>query len=167
MNLSQIIKDTCKRLNITMSELARRTEQSPQNLLMKLKRGSISYDEFCLYMEKLNTAVKLNMVLPTAGGFPIQKDERGLEQLAQLNARCKVFDDRLNRQKRICTDIRTALYNTIGCTDMALGCIGDVQRETELLKKAQAGAKQFCDIAALEAAALEPARPAKKNRTKA
>ncbi|MEG2465455.1 MAG: XRE family transcriptional regulator, partial [Kiritimatiellia bacterium] len=45
MTTSEQIKVLCVRMDISLSELARRIEQSPQNFSAKLKRGTITNSE--------------------------------------------------------------------------------------------------------------------------
>lgn len=45
MNTSDLIKALCKEKGISLSELARRIGQSPQNFNKKLQRESVSTDE--------------------------------------------------------------------------------------------------------------------------
>lgn len=54
MNTSELIKMVCKESGISVSELARRIGQSPQNLNKKLQRNTISTDEMILIANVLN-----------------------------------------------------------------------------------------------------------------
>ena len=45
MNTSNLIKELCKKNNISVSELARRLGQTPQNFTKKLKRETVSTEE--------------------------------------------------------------------------------------------------------------------------
>lgn len=42
MTTSDMIVEVCKNMNISIAELARRINQSPQNINKKLKRGTVS-----------------------------------------------------------------------------------------------------------------------------
>lgn len=48
MTTSDMIRELCKKKNISISELARRIGQSPQNFNKKLKRGTVSVDEMMM-----------------------------------------------------------------------------------------------------------------------
>lgn len=45
MKTSEMIKELCIKQNISISELARRLGQTPQNFWKKLKRNTVSLDE--------------------------------------------------------------------------------------------------------------------------
>ena len=45
MTTSNMVIELCKKMNISISELARRIGQSPQNFNKKLKRGTVSSKE--------------------------------------------------------------------------------------------------------------------------
>ena len=45
MNTSNLVKELCKKNNISVSELARRLGQTPQNFTKKLKRETVSTEE--------------------------------------------------------------------------------------------------------------------------
>ena len=45
MNTSSLIKELCKKNNISMAELARLLGQTPQNFAKKLKRETVSTEE--------------------------------------------------------------------------------------------------------------------------
>ena len=45
MNTSSMIKELCRKENVSQAELARRIGQSPQNFNKKLNRGTVSFEE--------------------------------------------------------------------------------------------------------------------------
>lgn len=45
MTTAEMIKELCEQMNISISELARRIGQTPQNFSKKLKRETVSLDE--------------------------------------------------------------------------------------------------------------------------
>ena len=45
MTTAEMIKELCEQMNISVSELARRIGQTPQNFSKKLKRETVSLDE--------------------------------------------------------------------------------------------------------------------------
>ena len=64
MSLASIVKDACERLNIPVAELARRTNQSPQNLGKKLRNGTLNYDEFTEALSCLGVRYEYRLVFP-------------------------------------------------------------------------------------------------------
>ena len=45
MTSSDMVRELCEKMNISLAELCRRIGQTPQNFNKKLKRGTISFDE--------------------------------------------------------------------------------------------------------------------------
>lgn len=64
MTTSEQIKVLCVRMDISISELARRIGQSPQNLSAKLKRGTITDSELIMIADKLNISFEQSFTLP-------------------------------------------------------------------------------------------------------
>lgn len=54
MTTTKQIKVLCVRMDISISELARRIGQSPQHFSAKLKRGTITDSELVLIADQLN-----------------------------------------------------------------------------------------------------------------
>jgi transcriptional regulator with XRE-family HTH domain len=44
MTTAEMIKELCEQMNISVSELARRIGQTPQNFNKKLKRETVTFD---------------------------------------------------------------------------------------------------------------------------
>lgn len=64
MSLANIIKDSCKKLDVTMVELSRRSNQSPQNLGKKINRESLGYEEFLELLKCLGIQFEYRLVFP-------------------------------------------------------------------------------------------------------
>ena len=54
MITSDMIRELCNRMNISLAELSRRLGQTPQNFNKKLQRGTVSYEEMVKIAETLN-----------------------------------------------------------------------------------------------------------------
>ena len=65
MNISEQIKVLCVRSNISVAELARRTNCSPQSFSGKLKRESFSIKELEKIAEATGTTFVRNFVMPS------------------------------------------------------------------------------------------------------
>ena len=63
MTTSNIVVELCKKMNISISELARRIGQSPQNFNKKLKRGTVSFEEMMTIAETLGVKYEQAFVL--------------------------------------------------------------------------------------------------------
>lgn len=64
MTTAEQIKVLCVRMNISISELARRIGQSPQNFSAKLKRGTITDKELKQIADVLDISYVQSFILP-------------------------------------------------------------------------------------------------------
>jgi transcriptional regulator with XRE-family HTH domain len=64
MTTSEQIKVLCVRMNISLSELARRIGQTPQNFNAKLKRGTVTQVELINIADTLNITYEQSFTLP-------------------------------------------------------------------------------------------------------
>ena len=64
MTTAEMIKELCKRMNISVSELARRIGQTPQNFNKKLKRGTVTLDELKAFADVLGVKFEQAFILP-------------------------------------------------------------------------------------------------------
>ena len=63
MTTSDMIVEVCKNMNISIAELARRINQSPQNLNKKLKRGTVSSKEMIAIAKVLDITYEQRFIL--------------------------------------------------------------------------------------------------------
>lgn len=63
MNTSSLIRELCKEKGISISELARRIGQSPQNFNKKLKRETVSTEELMLIADELGVKFEQSYIL--------------------------------------------------------------------------------------------------------
>lgn len=77
MTTAEQIKVLCVRMDISISELARRIGQSPQNFSAKLKRGTITDTELVKIADKLNISYEQSFTLPNGEKITIKNG--GLE----------------------------------------------------------------------------------------
>jgi len=63
MTNAELIKVLCLRSNISVSELARRMGQTPQNFNAKLKRGTIRNEDLILIGKLLNAKYEQSFIL--------------------------------------------------------------------------------------------------------
>ena len=64
MTTSDMIRELCEKMNISLAELCRRIGQTPQNFNKKLKRGTVSLDEMMAIAEALGVKYEQTFVLP-------------------------------------------------------------------------------------------------------
>lgn len=64
MTTSDMIRTLCEKQNISLAELCRRIDQTPQNFNKKLKRGTVSFEEMMAIAEVLGVEYEQAFVLP-------------------------------------------------------------------------------------------------------
>jgi len=64
MTTSDMIKELCNKRNISVSKLARRIGQTPQNFGKKLKRDTVSLEELKLIADVLDVTFEQSFILP-------------------------------------------------------------------------------------------------------
>lgn len=64
MKTSDMIRQLCEQMNISVSELARRLGQSPQNFGKKLKRETITLEELKTIADVLDVKFEQTFILP-------------------------------------------------------------------------------------------------------
>lgn len=74
MTTAEQIKVLCVRMDISISELARRIGQSPQNFSAKLKRGTINDTELMKIADKLNISYEQSFILPNGEKITINQE---------------------------------------------------------------------------------------------
>ena len=65
MTTSDMIRQLCEKMNISLAELCRRIGQTPQNFNKKLKRGTISFEEMVAIAEALGVGYEQAFILPS------------------------------------------------------------------------------------------------------
>ena len=64
MTTAEMIKELCEQMNISISELARRIGQTPQNFNKKLKRETVTLDELKAIADVLDIKFEQAFILP-------------------------------------------------------------------------------------------------------
>ncbi len=64
MTTSDMIRELCEKMDISLAELCRRIGQTPQNFNKKLKRGTVSFEEMMAIAEVLSVRYEQKFVLP-------------------------------------------------------------------------------------------------------
>ena len=59
MTTSDMIRELCDRMNISLAELCRRIGQTPQNFNKKLQRGTVSSEEMAKIAEVINATINM------------------------------------------------------------------------------------------------------------
>lgn len=64
MTTSDMIRELCDRMNISLAELCRRLGQTPQNFNKKLQHGTVSSEKMAKIAEALDIGYEQAFVLP-------------------------------------------------------------------------------------------------------
>ena len=64
MTTSDMIRELCDRMNISLAELCRRIGQTPQNFNKELQRGTVFSEEMAKIAEALDVGYEQAFVLP-------------------------------------------------------------------------------------------------------
>ena len=141
MNLSELLKQTCKDMHVSISEMARRTNQTPSNLTMKIRRHSVDFEEFLSYMEVLGVRVNFSLTYPDGMQPELPAlDKRLQEKIAALEAGLEAEKRNAEFERSLNADTRTALYNICGYIDRSLKNNGEKRNHEETLLKAKTAA---------------------------
>ena len=65
MKTSDMIKELCNKKNISISELARRLGQTPQNFGKKLKRDTVNFDELKQIADAMEVTFEQSFIFPS------------------------------------------------------------------------------------------------------
>ena len=71
MNTSSLIRDLCKEKHISLSELARRIGQSPQNFMKKMRRETLTTEEYIQIANSLEVKYEQSFTLKSGEKFSI------------------------------------------------------------------------------------------------
>ena len=64
MTTAEMIKELCEQMNISVSELARRIGQTPQNFNKQLQRETVTLDELKAIADVLDIKFEQTFILP-------------------------------------------------------------------------------------------------------
>ncbi len=73
MTTSDMIRQLCEKMNISLAELCRRIGQTPQNFNKKLKRGTVSFEEMMAIAEALDVGYEQAFILPDGEKISIKR----------------------------------------------------------------------------------------------
>lgn len=76
MSTSNLIKELCKAKGISVSELARRIGQTPQNFSKKLKRETVSTEELMQIAEVLGVVFEQSYILESGEKLTITSESQ-------------------------------------------------------------------------------------------
>ena len=74
MTTAEMIKELCEQTNISVSELARRTDQTPQNFNKKLQLETVTLDELKAIADVLGVKFVQAFILPDGDEIKISNE---------------------------------------------------------------------------------------------
>ena len=77
MTTSDMIRELCDRMNISLAELCRRIGQTPQNFNKKLQRGTVSAEEMMEIANVLGILFEQGFTLPDGQSIKIYSSKYG------------------------------------------------------------------------------------------
>ena len=77
MTTSDMIRELCDRMNISLAELCRRIGQTPQNFNKKLQRGTVSAEEMMEIANVLGILFGQGFTLPDGQSIKIYSNKYG------------------------------------------------------------------------------------------
>ena len=75
MTTSEMIRELCEKMNISLAELCRRIGQTPKNFNKKLQRGTVSIEEMAKIAEALDVGYEQAFVLSDGEQIQIKFDK--------------------------------------------------------------------------------------------
>ncbi|HFI0081497.1 TPA: helix-turn-helix domain-containing protein [Streptococcus suis] len=74
MTTAEMITELCEQMNISVSELARRIGQTPQNFKKKLQRDTVTLDELKAIADVLGVKFEQSFILPGGNEINISNE---------------------------------------------------------------------------------------------
>lgn len=74
METSDMIKELCNKKNVSVSELARRVGQTPQNFGKKLKRNTVTLDELKQIADAMGVTFEQSFIFPNGEQIKISNE---------------------------------------------------------------------------------------------
>ncbi len=75
MTTSDMIRELCDRMNISLAELCRRIGQTPQNFNKKLQRGTVSVEEMIIIADVLGVTFEQRFIIEDGSYIQISNRE--------------------------------------------------------------------------------------------
>lgn len=149
MNLTQTVIELCSKLHVTMAELSRRTNQSPQNLCRKIKNETISYNEFLRILEVLGVEYEYTLSLPGEEKPEIiQENSRMKERADLLASQLELSERTVQYYRRVLRDVRAGLGIINGHADQALKTVKNTAHTGECLRAIRSSGKRLSELIA-------------------
>ena len=160
MSLASIVKDACERLDIPVAELARRTNQSPQNLGKKLRNETLNYDEFMEAISCLGIQYEYRLIFPDEE--PEEMVSEHVRDMADiLSGKIAVQRKMIDLHQSVSRDIRNEARNIESAADTAARHRDDRREVQKCLTRIRAAAARIQSLLSVcgKLTAPEPEAP--------
>ena len=147
MNLSEEVRKLSKELNIKLSEIARRTGQSPANLSKKLTKETLSFDDFERILEVMGVTMECSFTLP--GQNKIMKseaDNRAHKQIEILQRELELERMKKDYFQDMDFTFRTAMETFSGSIELIENHSSDRERILKCAARMKVAMGQLMDI---------------------
>ena len=147
VNLSAEVRKLSKQLNISLSEIARRTGQSPANLSKKLSKETLSFEDFEKILDVLGVKLRCGFVLPGQKETVAGTDRRTENRMAILEKELEVAQLKNEYYREAGFAFRTALETISGGTELLANHSDDPQRVQSCIEHMKTALAQLVNIA--------------------
>ena len=146
MNLSEEVRKLSKELNITFTEIARRTGQSSANLSKKLNHETLSFEDFEKILDALGVKMECSFLLPGQKGTAKAVSDRRAESRIQILEK-ELELERLKNEYYQSTGftVRTSLETISGSIELLSRHSGDPKKVNSCISRMRTAAAQLTD----------------------
>ena len=160
MNLCEEVRALSKRLNVSLTELARRTGQSTANLSKKLNKGTLSFEDFEKILSALGVRMETGFLLPGEQPVaPVGTDRRTEGRIAILEKELELERLKNDYYEASGFQLRTAMETISGSIDLISRHADDPQRVKSCVSRMQVAMGQLENIVGSSPTAGKPAEP--------
>ena len=147
MNLSEEVRKLSKELNISLSEIARRTNQSPANLSKKLNKETLSFEDFEKILEAIGVQLECGFILPGQNTARQAGENRWMENRMKILEKELELEKLKNEYYASCSfALRTALETLSGSVNLLERHGDDAQRVKSICDRLHIGMEQLMQI---------------------
>ncbi len=147
MNLAYTIKQLCRKCHVSIAELARRSNQSSQNLGKKLNNETLRFDEFMELLDALGMRFEYSITESNGENVNLLPDgERMREKINLIESQVAYEKKKVEFYRNVCSDIRTSLFTMIGNVKFIEKHSPDNERIGEYISKINCAYEQMKDL---------------------
>ena len=147
MHLSEEVRRLAGEMNVSLSEIARRTDQSPANLSKKLNKDTLSFEDFERILEALGVKLECNFIFPGQDKTPAAGlDKRTENRIAILEKELELERLKSDYYKSSEFSFRTAMETISGGIDILDRHSGEPDKVRSCIDRMRIATGQLMDI---------------------